>query len=51
MPTSSIFNDFIIDSDEKMDILLKEKNDPGRKTKKIDIDEKLKRGRKLLENL
>ena len=51
MPTSSIFDKFTIDSDKKLEILLKEENAPGRKTKKIDIDEKLKRGRKLLESL
>ena len=51
MTTSSIFNNFSIDSDEKMDILLRENNTPGRKPEKIDIDEKLKRGRKLLESL
>jgi hypothetical protein len=52
MATSSIFDSFTIDSDRKLEILLKERNDKDkRKTPKIDIDEKLKRGRKLLENL
>jgi hypothetical protein len=51
MAISSIFDKFTIDSDEKMKILLKEENTEGRKTKKINIDESLKRGRKLLENL
>jgi len=36
MPTSSIFNDFIIDSDEKMDILLKEKNNLLKKVKELE---------------
>ena len=51
MPTSSIFDKFFIDSDEKLRILLQEENTEGRKTKKIDIDESLRRGKKLLENL
>jgi hypothetical protein len=51
MAISSIFDKFTIDSDEKMKILLKEENTEGRKTKKINIDESLKRGRKLLEKL
>ena len=51
MATSSIFDKFTIDSDKKIKILLKEENTEGRKTKKIDIDESLKRGRKLLEDL
>lgn len=51
MPTSSIFDEFFIDSDEKLRILLQEENTEGRKTKKIDIDESLRRGKKLLENL
>jgi len=50
MATSSIFKKFTIDSDEKMDILLEEKNNKEtRKTPKIDINEKIKRGRKVLE--
>jgi len=50
MATSSIFDKFVIDSDEKMDILLKEKDNKDKvKTPKIDIDEKIKRGRKVLE--
>ncbi|MFW5891584.1 MAG: hypothetical protein ACOCUI_05145 [bacterium] len=51
MPTNSIFKKFIIDSDEKLEILLQEENAPGRKTKKVDIDKKLKEGRKLLEKI
>ena len=40
LATSSIFKKFTIDSDEKMDILLEEKNDKKtRKTPKIDINE------------
>jgi len=50
MATSSIFDKFVIDSDEKLEILLREKNTEGRKTSYIDIDEKIKRGRKVLEN-
>lgn len=51
MPTSSIFDKFVIDSDKKMDILLKEKDHKDKvKTPKIDINEKIRRGRKVLEN-
>ena len=50
MATSSIFNKFTIDSDEKMDILLEEKNNKEtRETPKIDINEQIKKGRKVLE--
>ena len=51
MPISSIFDEFFIDSDKKLDILLRKENTEGRKTKKIDIDESLRRGKKLLEDL
>lgn len=50
MATSSIFDKFVIDSDEKLEILLREKNTEGRKTPYIDIHERIKRGRKVLEN-
>ena len=51
MATSSIFNKFTIDSDEKMDILLEENNNnkETRETPKIDINEQIKKGRKVLE--
>jgi len=49
MPTSSIFDKFVINSEEKLKILLQEKNTKGRKTPKIDIREKIKKGRKVLE--
>jgi hypothetical protein len=51
MATSSIFNKFTIDSDEKMDILLEEKNNnkETREIPKIDINEQIKKGRKVLE--
>jgi hypothetical protein len=50
MAISSIFDQFTIDSTEKLEILLREKNTEGRKTPKIDIREKIKKGRKVLEN-
>jgi hypothetical protein len=52
MTTSSIFDKFTIDSDRKLELLLKERKDKDkRKTPKIDIDKKLEGGRKLLEKL
>jgi len=39
----------VIDSTKKLKILLQE-NPKGRKTPEIDIDESLRRGRKLLED-
>jgi len=51
MATSSIFDKFVIDSDEKLELLLRERDDKEkRKTPKIDINERIKRGRKVLEN-
>jgi len=50
MPTSSIFDQFTIDTTEKLEILLREKNTEGRKTPYIDINERIKRGRKVLES-
>jgi hypothetical protein len=51
MPTSSIFDKFVLDTDEKLEILLRERDDKEKiKTPKIDIDKRIKRGREVLEN-
>ena len=49
MPTSSIFDEFSIDSTEKLKVLLQE-NTEGRKTPEIDIREKIRKGREVLKN-
>jgi hypothetical protein len=52
MATSSIFDKFVIDSDEKLKILL---NPVDKKKKhdipKIDIEQELDRGEKILERM
>jgi len=51
MATSSIFDKFVIDSNEKLELLLKEKDDEDkRKTPKIDILKKIENEKKVLEN-
>jgi hypothetical protein len=51
MAISSIFDKFVIDSDEKLKLLLKEKDDKDkRKTPKIDIMKKIENGKKVLED-
>ena len=52
MPTSSIFDRFVIDSDVVMKRFLGEegKNSKGRKTPEIDIREKIRKGREVLKD-
>lgn len=51
MDFCSIFDEFVINSDQKLELLLKEKdNKDKRKIPKIDINERIKRGKEVLEN-
>ena len=52
MPTSSIFGKFVIDSDEKLEILLKPVNEKEKyNVPKIDVEEEMARGEKILEEM
>jgi len=51
LATSSIFDTFVIDSDEIAEKLIQEKpEEEKRKTPKIDIIEKIEQGKKVLKN-
>ena len=52
MATSSIFDKFIIDSDEKLKILLKPVNEKEKyNVPKIDVEREMDRGEKILEEM
>jgi hypothetical protein len=52
MPTSSIFDKFVIDSDEKLEILLKPVNENEKyNVPKIDVEKEMARGEKILEEM
>jgi hypothetical protein len=52
MATSSIFDKFVIDSDEKLEILLKPVNEKEKyNVPKIDVEKEMDRGEKILEEM
>ncbi|KXS47870.1 MAG: hypothetical protein AWL62_2353 [Halanaerobium sp. T82-1] len=52
MATSSIFEKFVIDSDEKLEILLKPVNEKEKyNVPKIDVEKEMDRGEKILEEM
>ena len=52
MPTSSIFDKFVIDSDKKLEILLKPLNEKQKyNVPKIDVEKEMDRGEKILEEM
>jgi hypothetical protein len=52
MATSSIFDKFVIDSDEKLEILLKPVMEKEKyNVPKIDVEEEMARGEKILEEM
>jgi hypothetical protein len=52
MATSSIFDKFVIDSDEKLEILLKPVNEKEKYNfPEIDVEKEIARGEKILEEM
>jgi hypothetical protein len=52
MATSSIFDKFVIDSDKKLEILLKPLNEKQKyNVPKIDVEKEMDRGEKILEEM
>lgn len=52
MATSSIFDKFVIDSDKKLEILLKPVNEKEKyDVPKIDVEKEMDRGEKILEKM